>query len=401
MNPFNPLFSVIVFSIAFSTGYIIKLYSKTNLIKGRYECIDGMRGFLALAVFIHHSTAWYQSFQLGDWEPSKSNLYEQLGKVSVSLFFMITSFLFISKLLNAKEKGFNWRSFFISRFFRLVPMYYFSIWLVIVILLLIGQWPGKVGSSEFLISIINWFFFRIHLIHTTTATELSCFFINLGVDWSLAYEWLFYFSLPLISLFILKIKPKIGYIIFSVFFIILFYKIHGIVEYHIYSFTGGAIAAILLKFTALKDKIKDIYSSIIIFICLFLLGQFNNSENIYCILLITIIFTLIALGASIFGLLRNSVLKFLGEISYSTYLLHPILLFSVFRFGYSFDGMYLLSPLEYCLVTFAMTPILVFISFLGFRYIEKINIDRAKKIIQNLENKEISQMKAKAEGANK
>ncbi len=382
MNPLNPFFAVIIYLTAFITGYIIKSKYKTSSQTGRYECIDGMRGFLALGVFIHHASIWGEYFLTNSWQNCflKSNLYPQFGETSVSLFFMITSFLFISKLLNADEKGFDWRQFFLSRILRLVPMYYFSLLLIVVIIMYLSQWHLNVGLSEFVKSIINWCFFTIYktpLINNNASTSL----VNSAVVWSLPYEWLFYFSLPLVSILILKIKPKIRYVILSLIFIIGFYKIHGVVQYHIYSFIGGAIAPVLLKFTSFNKKIKDAYSSIIILICLILIVQFNTAYNIYCILLITIIFTFIAMGTSLFGLLKNSTLKFLSEISYSTYLLHGILLFVLFNFGFNFEKIKLFTPLEYCLVIFSITPILVLISFLGFKYIEKPFMDKAKKII--------------------
>lgn len=383
MNPINPFFSLIILIIALVTGYIIKLNYKIVPVVGRYESIDGMRGFLALGVFIHHSSIWHQYVQFGYWAAPNSNLYNQFGQTSVSLFFMITSFLFISKLLNTNEKGFNWQSFFISRIFRLVPMYFFSIWLIVISVMFISNWQVNVGLSEFLKSIFNWCFFTINESPYINNSEYTPF-INAGVVWSLPYEWLFYFSLPIISLVILKIKPKIGYLILSILFIVYFYKIHSVVDYYVYPFLGGAVAPVIMKFTSFYKKINDTYASIIILICLFLIGQFNTANNMYCTLLITVVFTLIALGNSIFGLLKNSTLKFLGEISYSTYLLHGIILFTLFYFGLGFENTRELSPLEYCLVIFTITPIVVILSFLGFKYIEKPFMDKSKIVIQKL-----------------
>src|ERR1035437_7940025 len=108
MNPLNPFFAVIIYLTAFISGYIIKSICKTNLQEGRYECIDGLRGFLALGVFIHHSSVWGEFFLTDSWQNCflKSNIYPQFGEAGVSFFFMITSFLFVSKLLSAKEKDF-------------------------------------------------------------------------------------------------------------------------------------------------------------------------------------------------------------------------------------------------------------------------------------------------------
>ena len=47
MNPLNPLFAVIVMTIACITGYIINLKAKTKKSNSRFETIDGLRGFLA------------------------------------------------------------------------------------------------------------------------------------------------------------------------------------------------------------------------------------------------------------------------------------------------------------------------------------------------------------------
>lgn len=378
MNPLNPFFSLIIFIIALITAYLIKLNTKINPIIGRYETIDGLRGFLALGVFIHHSTIWHQYLQIGYWTGPTSNLYDQFGLSSVSLFFMITSFLFVSKLLNVSEKGFNWRIFFLSRIFRLVPMYFFSIWLILICILFISHWQVNVELPEFLKSILHWVFFTIYNIPNINNSEFTSL-INAYVIGSLPYEWLFYFGLPLISIVILRTKPKIGYIVLSVIFIFTFYKIHGVVEYYIYPFIGGAIAPVLLKFNR-SIKINDTYASIIILVCLFLIVQFSSAISIYGTILLTIVFTLVAMGASLFGLLRNATLKFLGKISYSTYLLHGIILFMIFYFGFGLENITKLTPSEYSLVVFLITPIVVLSSFLAFKYIEKPFMDKSKKM---------------------
>jgi len=381
MNPLNPFFALIIYSIAFLTGYLIKTNIKPILLNGRYECIDGMRGFLALGVFIHHSSIWYQYIHTGYWGAPASNLYNQFGQTSVSLFFMITSFLFISKLLNSDKKDFNWRNFFISRIFRLVPMYLFSIWLIFISVMFISQWKLNVELAEFFLSICHWLLFTVYNTPNINNSGFTSY-INAGVVQTLPYEWLFYFSLPLISLFILKNKPKFVYLFLSIIFILTFYKFHGFFEYFIYPFIGGAIAPLLLKFTSFHKKIKDIFASIIILTCLCLIGQFSEANNIICTILLTIVFTFIAMGATFFGLLKNSTFKFLGEISYSTYLLHGIALFAVFYFGFGFEKIRLLTPFEYYMLVFSITPIVVVVSFLGFKYIEKPYMDKAKRIMQ-------------------
>lgn len=383
MNGLNPFFAVIVYLVAFITAYVINLKYKATTTDTRYEAIDGMRGFLALGVFIHHASIWHQYIQMGTWESPKSNLYYQFGKTSVSLFFMITSFLFITKLINSSEKRFNWRGFFISRIFRLMPMYYFSIAILFLIVMINSNWELKVSPLNFSKSVIDWIIFTVREspeINNYTLTP----YINANVQWSLPLEWLFYFSLPLISLFILKIKPPIFYLLISVLFILAYFLIaQTATNHYILMFLGGAIAPFLLKY-APELKVNKLLGSIIIVVCLLLIGRFGTATHLLYKFLIAVIFTLIALGNTLFGLLKNPALKLLGEICYSTYLLHGIILFTVLYCGFGLEKLKQLTSLEYWGLIYLITPVVVIISFLGFKFIEKPFMDKAKKINESL-----------------
>lgn len=386
MFPLHPFFCIVVFTIAFTTAYCINLLLKPSQLNERYQTIDGLRGFLAIGVFIHHATIWHQYINTGIWEAPKSNLYNHLGQTSVAFFFMITSFLFVTKLINSKEKEFNWKAFYISRIFRLVPMYYVSLCLLILYVMIKSDWQLQVGISSFLASLFHWFAFTITTNPYINNSEFTIF-INGGVVWSLPFEWLFYFSLPLISLFILKAKPNRFYIALGFVFITTYMIVHGIQFRYILTFAGGAIAPFIIKYGKYKIKFESNLISCLILICLFLIIQFESTDNVFCKLVITIIFTLIALGNTLFGVLKSKSLQILGTISYSTYLLHGLLLFTVFYFGFGIEKTKQYTPFEYCLVIFLMTPILVLISFLGYKYIEKPFIEIAKRLTKKLELK--------------
>lgn len=374
----SPLYAIVIYSIAFFTAFLLKSNYKIQYSKGRYDTIDGLRGFLAIGVFIHHTSVWYDFLEDGIWGLPPSNFYSQLGQTSVSLFFMITSFLFVSKLLNAKDGKFDWKYFFVSRLLRLVPMYYVSVAIMIFIIMYITQWQlQQIQVSDFIVSLFHWGLFTIYKTPNINNAGYTSV-VNAGVVWSLQYEWLFYFFLPLLGAIILKHKPKFIYLIIAVVFIVSFYQFRKINYYFIYAFMGGGLAPVLLKYTNWKSKMNHIYSSAIVLSCLFLLLLYNNISNVYCTLLITIVFTLIAMGCSVFGVLKNATLKFLGEICYSTYLLHGILLYTVFDFGFGFNTLRKYSLLEYYLVTFSITPALVVLSYFGFKYIEKPFIGMAK-----------------------
>ena len=67
--------------------------------QGRFGAIDGLGGYLALFVFIHHYIiTWYWQ-NTGKWIRPPEDYFQNFGKVGVIIFFMITGFLFITKML--------------------------------------------------------------------------------------------------------------------------------------------------------------------------------------------------------------------------------------------------------------------------------------------------------------
>lgn len=339
-----------------------------------------MRGFLAIGVFIHHSSIWYQYLQSGSWGAPKSNLFNQFGQTSVALFFMITAFLFTTKLLNtySNNKNIDWSDFFISRVFRLVPMYLVSIMSLVVIVLVISDWKLNVSVGAFLKEVFCWGIFTIR-----GAPDINGFvntgIINAEVGWSLPYEWLFYFSLPMLSIFFSKNNVSKLFISISIVFILFYCKYNSVESYHLWSFFGGAISPFLIKYGADKMKYNSIFFSVVIILCLASILRFHSSNDFICKFLIIIVFNLIALGNTLFGILKISVLKFLGEISYSTYLTHGIIIFLVINFCIGFKEALELSPTKYCLIIFCITPIIVLSSFMTYLKIEKPFMNYSKR----------------------
>ncbi len=98
----------------------------------RLRSLDGLRNFLALAVVFHHGAIYHRYLVDGVWELPPSHFYTILGPIGVSLFFMITGFLFWSRLLRQHGRP-GWRRLYIDRVFRIGPLY-----LTAVVGLLIG-----------------------------------------------------------------------------------------------------------------------------------------------------------------------------------------------------------------------------------------------------------------------
>jgi len=382
MNPLNPLFALMVLIIAFITGYILNRKFTKNENSNRFAEIDGLRGFLAISVFIHHASIWYKYLHTGQWTNPDSILFSHLGITAVVLFFMISSFLFVNKLLEFKGESYDWKNFFMRRFYRLAPLNFFSVAVIIFIVFKESNWIINTDVFTLFKSTLQWFGFGIlglDNINNLNTTSL----INAGVMWSLSYEWLLYFSLPLVAIIILKKRPKLFYILISLSFIIITSLLSDYEMFHVLPFLAGAIAPLLLKYLKKDLDFNSKWFSLIVIATLIILFQFHPYRSTYthisCIFLTAFAFILIALGNSIFGLLRMKTLKFLGEISYSTYLLHGIIIYVMINYVYGLEQTKLLSAMAYCIFIFLTTPIVIIVSFLTYRFVEIPFIKKVQK----------------------
>lgn len=376
------LFIIICYLIIITSGYFINKFIKFQTDSNRFESIDGFRGLLATGVFIHHSIIWYNFLHFGKWEVPKNILGIHLGESCVAFFFMITSFLFTNKILNSKQQNFIfWKNLFYSRIFRLVPLYFLIITFCIVFILIVNKFTLNYSLYIFIVKCFKWYSFTIlgnpgfsSDNYITIPRMLS------GVTWSLPYEWLFYFSTPLISLGLLRNKNILSIIIAFV-FIIIYSLYQEAARTHVISFLGGMIPAFIIYFYPKINLNKKIIS-IITIACLIISFSFESSNNnYYSKSLLIIAFILISLKNDIFGILKSNTLKYLGEISYSTYLIHGIIIFITF-YIIGFDNVKNFTPNMYTLIICLLAILLITICSITFYKIEKPFMNIYYKLIK-------------------
>lgn len=139
-SPTSPILAILCVLLAVVTAWIIQLFVGKPEEHQRFSSIDGLRGYLAFFVFLHHSSIWYYYLRIGKWETPPSNLFTNFGQSSVALFFMITSFLFVTKLIDARTKGLSWQQLYISRFLRLTPLYSIAMIALFLIVGILSNW---------------------------------------------------------------------------------------------------------------------------------------------------------------------------------------------------------------------------------------------------------------------
>lgn len=367
MDPVSGLPAIAAFAVAVATAFILAKRFGEPPAQGRFASIDGLRGFLAFFVFLHHSCIWYFYLRTGKWEVPPSNLYTHFGQSSVALFFMITGFLFFSKIIEGKTKKIDWERLYISRLLRLVPLYFFVIFLMFTLVFILSNGVINEPISKLLLGMLRWLGFTVLGSPNLNGIE-STFVIVAGVTWSLPFEWLFYFLLPLLALTV-GVKPPAIYIGLGVICFVFAARYPSI---HYLSFMGGIAAAFLVRLDFIRRLAVVNVSSFIAIACLITaVVAFPSGYGVVPISLLTIFFVLIASGNSLFGFLLSPAARTLGEFAYGIYLIHGLILFIIFNFVLGLPQSRTLSVIQHWTIVVAITPILIFVCFLTYTFIEK------------------------------
>lgn len=386
MSPVNPgvIFPIILLALATVrlTGRLLNIPPD----KVKFPTIDGLRGYMAFFVFLHHSCVWFYFSHGYGWHSPPSSLYSQFGSTSVAVFFMITSFLFFSKLLDRRNSRMDWLKLYVSRGLRILPLYAFVLLILLAIVAFLSGFSLHESIGNVLTEICQWIFFTMPDINGVIRTKL----ILAGVVWSLPFEWLFYFTLPLLG-FTLGIKSPIRVLACSIAGISIF--LYMILTYYFSSdtlsrfcpFITGIAAAIIARIPTARDWASGTMASIFISLLLVLtVALFPTAYEAPPFLMLSIAFIGIACGNSLFGILAHPTSRMLGQVSYSIYLLHGIFLSVTFKWVLGFKAASRFSPLEYWGSIALCRVMLVSICSLTYRFIEKPAIDASPKVAEKL-----------------
>lgn len=344
--------------------------------------IDGLRGYLALAVVAHHFWISWTYVMTGEWIEPSNTIFRNLGPVAVMMFFAITAFLFYGKLVRSSGRT-SWSTLYLGRFLRLTPMYLFCVGLLVAVVLVRTHFEISVGPVSYIISVSKWALFTIW-----GAPDINNFkgtaWIIAGVTWTLRYEWLFYFLLPAVAFAIRLIGPRWGIRVSILFALALLIAvmpsltIFGFDTRLAIPFLAGMIAYDLGEVETIRLKAGSAVSSVLVVSSIVLaIALPLATYSPITMLLIGFAFVLIANGNGIFGFLLWKANSRLGEATYSIYLLQGFVLHFIFQAlvagGYDFH-----SPAIWVALPLAMV-ILVLISFGTFRLIEEPFIQMGRR----------------------
>jgi peptidoglycan/LPS O-acetylase OafA/YrhL len=289
--------------------------------------IDGLRGFLALAVMCHHYIFWVGYKSSGLWLPPSLAFYNQLGKTGVGLFFMATGFVFYPRVL-AGLRGNNWLGVYISRLFRIVPLLLVTVFVVTLIVMIE---TGLTPTRHYPLEVLSWVVGRQRPLLGVPHSNI----INAEVLWSIYYEWLFYFLLlPACALARNFLQTRTWLVPAGLLIASLLARETGR-----YVFTFAPLFAIgMLAFEARSRPaivaLLETRRVAAIALAGLILGMtfWSDPFDVLALPLFAFFFICVACGNDLFGLLGTRGARVLGEASYGIYLIHGIVLFLGFTF---------------------------------------------------------------------
>lgn len=351
--------------------------------KSRVAPIDGLRGFLALSVVFFHGAIYHRYVLDGHWEAPPGSYYTLLGTGGVAVFFMITGYLFWSRMIDEDGRQ-DWPRFYIGRVFRIGPLYLLTIFLMLFMVMMQAGWRLNVSLPEFLRGLAPWLALGL-LDPTDVNGHPATLLLTAGVTWSLRYEWLFYLALPFIAF--AADRRRVAFLcvltaLVAGFLWILrgrpFVLSAGDPAYATLFLTGMSCAA--LGRTGWSFRINDrVASAVVVALLLTLFSTCQIAYTPLAIVLLGLCFYLVTSGCTLFGALTHRASKRLGDVSYGIYLLQGLVLTALFQ-ARTVRAFALVSPVRHWTVVLGAAIILVGMATIAHAWIERPGIALGKRM---------------------
>jgi peptidoglycan/LPS O-acetylase OafA/YrhL len=331
------VFAIFIYGVMFCTAALLVLRGTpkalTTTSTQRVGSLDGLRGMLAIGVFVHHSVTELVFIKSGAWSYGPNSVLNELGQTTVALFFMITGFLFTVKTMSGTI---NWRSFYIGRVARLVPLYVLIVTILFLVVFALTRGAPAEPALKVLTEYLKWISFVVFGRPDINGYPASWTLIA-GVNWSLKYEVIFYaFGVPLLVLVNRTLAKPYYALALTCFLFAAVTLTRGRLNsggelLFAEHFLGGIITAYVYSIPALRRIISLSIFRWLAAAAACHLALMYNANSTLAIVYSAIIFSSVVGGASVFGILKMKGALWLGDISYGIYLIHGLVLWCGFR----------------------------------------------------------------------
>ncbi|EPX78919.1 acyltransferase family protein [Litoreibacter arenae] len=342
---------------------------------GETDFITGLRAIAALMVVMIHTGAWRDFGDIG-------HSISDAGKYGVDMFFVISGFTIAKTFQDAP----TYHAYLTQRMWRILPLYYLAITATL------GLWAsGLFGTPPHLTALGAEASFYNWAIHMSLLSYLDYTHANsiLGVEWSIPIEVFWYLSLPFVLIWANTSRR-----VWLILGISLITK--ALLAYVTKKAFGTSLPNAWLPTSyghlfllgALSFRWRERFSNLILAkaqgvivgaVILFILGLSTTiplrGEIIALSTLMLLSLQTPSRGRTLNVMLTARPVLYLGSISYSIYLFHPVIIYISEQLGFSTN----MSWLNFIMVTSATAAF----STMTYLYIERPTNLIGKQMVPN------------------
>jgi len=349
----------------------------------RLDCIEGLRAIAALMIVTYHMIL-LPNMQI----PAYLNVIKQYFGHGVPLFYALSGFVLAYGYIDRLNDQNHIMRFYIRRYFRIAPLFYFMIivWIVVSYL----KW-GTLPSLHDVVLNVLLLFGLVPGAHESIV----------WAGWSIGVEVLFYVLFPMIVVFVRNLHSCILALAIMLLISSSFYTIAGQLNVgswaymnivtHLPTFLAGVLAFLIWRRTGFLRSVK--WGALLLAFTLGGILTVVYVPSAYKVLMIangirldlyiwSFLFMMLILSMCMWPnpLLANRLTNGMGRISFSLYLWHPLII--VMLVGvYGYIGQILGTGLWNFIACFSLTiSIVSLIAYYSFRFIEMPGMKYGKKL---------------------
>jgi peptidoglycan/LPS O-acetylase OafA/YrhL len=362
--------------------------------------INFLRGIASFAVVLYHVRqflwiGWYgiqDRSNVSFWDKFASwfSIATPFGGSGVTLFFVISGFCIMLPYNSENKKQFFYKEYFTRRFFRIYPPYFMAVAFTLVIELTLNYFNLGIVSDKTTYGSV------ILMIQNYTTGQIH----TNGSLWSLPIEMELYLIFPIVLVVIRKLNLKALLLISgSCSAIALLLQLKGFQflsqNFLVFWFLWCSGAVLAELYTSSKLRKPNWLINIVgfVFLVMGIIGDLKHIEPsilsfVFGIFFLIVLWNLLVFDDVVFGKLSSNLIKgitFLGNISYSLYLIHyPFFILC----GAIWIDYYGEKPVNFfvpVLFSFLTVPL----AWLFYKFIELPTHKLAKSVALSFSNKSI------------
>jgi peptidoglycan/LPS O-acetylase OafA/YrhL len=302
---------------------------------GYLSNLTPLRGVAALLVAVFHF-----EMAMGRFVPARTTMFFEKSYLMVDLFFVLSGFIMLhvygSRFSRSLTKD-NIRHFFVARFARTYPLHIFTLLLLVVIVRYLTNWGNPPIPLEQPRDILP----NVFLLQSFGV----CHIYNWNIpSWSISAEWGAYILFPLLALWIGRRKTSasvlLAVFVAAAYICIMFvlprvnplspstpvpHNLNTTFDYGYIRGIAGFVIGMLIYQLYQMEKVRAIFGSdratIVITLLVIAALHFAINDALVVLLFAALVLNFALNNGSLHRVCNHRVLQYLGDISYSIYLM--------------------------------------------------------------------------------